>query len=66
MIKIDLKEMAGTMAARKAAIGGVARERVERARNKGASRTPSKRALLAKLDALAQEAGRPPACIRYY
>ncbi len=60
MIKIDLMKMGEAIAARKAAIGGLSAERVERARNKGLSRTPEKRALLAKMDSLAKEADRAP------
>lgn len=66
MIEISLVKLSREIAARKAAIGGLSKERIERARNKGATRTPEKRALLTKLDALAKEAGRAPSCVRYY
>lgn len=66
MIEIDLAKMGEAIAARKAAMGGLPAERAARARNKGLSRTPEKRALLAKLDSLAREAGRAPSCMRYY
>ena len=66
MIEISLKELSQRIEARKAAIGGLPAERIARARNKGLSRTPEKRLLLAKLDALAEAAGREPSCIRHY
>jgi hypothetical protein len=66
MIEIDLNELSRQIEERKVAIGGLSAERIERARNKGRSRTPEKRALLATLDALAAAAGREPAFIRNY
>jgi hypothetical protein len=66
MIEIDLNELAGQLEERKVAIGGLSVERIERARNKGRSRTPGKRVLLATLDGLAVAAGREPAFIRDY
>ena len=46
MIEIDLNELSRQIEERKVAIGGLSSERIERARNKGLSRTPEKRALL--------------------
>lgn len=66
IIEIDLNELSRQIEERKAAIGGLSSERIERARNKGLSRTPEKRALLARLDALAAAAGRDPSFIRNY
>ena len=66
MIEIDLKARSRQIEERKVAIGGLSAERIERARNKGHSRTPEKRELLATLDAIAAAAGREPSFIRYY
>ena len=66
MIEIDLNERSRQIEERKAAIGGLSAERIERARNKGHSRTREKRELLARLDVLAAAAGREPSFTRHY
>lgn len=66
MIEIDLNARSQQIEERKVAIGGLSAKRIERARNKGHSRTPEKRELLATLDALAVAAGREPSFIRHY
>jgi hypothetical protein len=63
---VTLREKAQRIAARRAAIGGVTEERIERARNRGSRRTPDKRALLDEIAREAERQGRENPFRSYY
>lgn len=66
MRSVDLRAKAERIAARMRVVGEPDADTVERARNKGATRSPDKRRLLATLDDAARERGREPAFVAYF
>ena len=63
---MSLAEKERQLAARWREIGGIDAASIERARNKGASRTESKREMLAVLEEKARQRGGRPAFPAYY
>ena len=66
MRSVDLRAKAERIAARMRVVGEPDADTVERARNKGATRSPDKRQLLATLADAARERGREPASVAYF
>jgi hypothetical protein len=66
VVRVKLDELLQEIEARKAALGmRDTPESTEAMRNKGASRTPEKRALLRRVEERARAAGRAPVVSRY-
>ena len=66
MVRVKLNELLEEIEARKASIGmRDTPETVDAFRNKGARRTPAKRALLQRIEERARAAGRDPVTAHY-
>lgn len=66
MRSVTLSAKAAGIAARQKVVGAPDARLIERARNKGASRSKSKRQLLATLDEEARRRGRQPAFLSWF